>query len=111
MVNVICMKWGDKYGANYVNILRAMVRRHLSLPHRFVCFTENASGLHPEVEVFPLPELELPDGIPERCWRKLCTFDRQLGDLHGPTLFLDLDVVVLGSLDSLFELPGKFFIC
>lgn len=111
MVNVICMKWGDKYDAKYVNILRAMVKRNLSLPHRFACFTDNGDGIHPDVDVFPLPELELPDGIPERCWRKLCTFDRTLGDLEGPTLFLDLDVVILDSIDCLFEIDGDFRIC
>ena len=110
MVNVICMKWGDKYDAAYVNILRSMVKRNLSAPHRFACFTENANGIRSDVEVFPLPELDLPDGIPERCWRKLCTFDRQLGDLSGTTLFLDLDVVVVDRLDPLFELEGDFFI-
>lgn len=110
MVNVICMKWGDKYGPHYVNILRAMVRRRLARPHRFVCFTDNATGLHRDVEVFPIPELDLPSGIPERCWRKLLTFERQLGDLEGTTLFLDLDVVVVGSLDAYFDVPGDFLI-
>ncbi|HAU58261.1 MAG TPA: glycosyltransferase, partial [Comamonadaceae bacterium] len=28
--HVICMKWGTKYGPEYVNRLYAMVRRHLS---------------------------------------------------------------------------------
>jgi hypothetical protein len=28
--NVICMKWGTKYGPEYVNRLYAMVRRHLT---------------------------------------------------------------------------------
>ena len=110
MVNVICMKWGDKYGPHYVNILRAMVKRNLTLPHRFACFTDDGEGIRSDVEVFPLPELELPDGIPERCWRKLCTFDHQLGDLEGPTLFLDLDVVVVDNIDCYFEIEGDFFI-
>jgi len=29
--HVICMKWGTKYGPEYVNRLYAMVRRHLTL--------------------------------------------------------------------------------
>ena len=34
--HIICMKWGTKYGPEYVNRLRSMVRRHLKRPHRFV---------------------------------------------------------------------------
>jgi len=35
-VNVICIKWGKKYGPDYVNTLHSMVSRHLSRPFRFV---------------------------------------------------------------------------
>jgi len=33
------MKWGDKFPAEYVNRLYAMVARNLSDEFRFVCFT------------------------------------------------------------------------
>ncbi len=36
-VNIICMKWGDKYGAEYVNKLYAMVKRNITIPFQFVC--------------------------------------------------------------------------
>lgn len=110
MVNVICMKWGDKFDASYVNILAAMVRRNLGIQHRFACFTEKPQGIDSRVEIFPLPELTLPSGIPERGWRKLCTFASELGDLQGQTLFLDLDVVIVDRLDCFFELEGEFLI-
>lgn len=110
MVNVICMKWGRKYGPAYVNILRRMVARNLSRPHRFVCFTEQTEGLDPEVEVLPLPECRVPARPEIEAWRKISLFTPQLG-LSGPTLFLDLDVVITGSLDPFFEYePGRFCI-
>lgn len=111
MVNVICMKWGTKYGPEFVNKLRAMVRRHLSRPHRFVCFTDDAAGLDLAggIEVLPLPPMDLPPGK-ERGWRKLSTFGGPLADLRGPTLFLDVDVVITGGLDVFFDHPGKFCI-
>lgn len=110
MVNVVCMKWGNKYDARYVNILRSMVKRNLGLEHRFVCFTEHPEGIRDDVEVMPLPELQLPNGIPERCWRKLSLFSRKLGDISGTTLFLDLDIVILDRLEPFFEIKGDFFI-
>ena len=108
MENIICMKWGTRYGANYVNILAAMVRRNMTRPYRFVCFTDNGDGLNPGIEVRPLPKLELPKHWPERCWTKLTVFGEKLADLEGRALFLDLDVVILDSLEPFFELPGEF---
>ena len=104
------MKWGRLYGADYVNNLRAGVARHLKRPHRFVCFTDDASGLAPEVEVQPLPELGLPDGKNDRRWQKLAVFRKGFGGLSGTTLFLDLDLVVVDSIDAFFEHPGRFLI-
>ncbi|MBR4104424.1 MAG: hypothetical protein IKK39_10240 [Thermoguttaceae bacterium] len=108
MDNVLCMKWGTKFSAEYVNILASRVKRHLSRPHRFVCFTDDPTGLRRDVEVRPLPEMTGLDGRPERGWRKLTLFQEKLADVEGTALFLDLDVVILDSLDPFFEVPGKF---
>jgi hypothetical protein len=109
-VNVICMKWGRLYGPDYVNNLRRGVRRHLARPHRFVCFTDDGTGLDDDVEVLPLPELGLPPGHGDRRWQKLSVFRRELADLSGTTLFLDLDLVVVDALDPFFDHPGSFLI-
>ena len=87
-MNVICMKWGDKFPVDYVNRLYSMVSRNMDSKFRFVCFTENSIGIRPEVEIQKLPELELPTGSPERGWRKLTVFKKDFGGLSGPTLFL-----------------------
>lgn len=111
MTNVICMKWGRKYGPEYVNILRRMVARNLSRPHRFVCFTDDTAGLDPEVETRPLPVCRVPDRPEIQAWRKISLFTPDLADLQGPTLFLDLDVAVTGALDPFFDHePGRFCI-
>jgi hypothetical protein len=74
------MKWGTKYGADYVNRLYGMVRRHLRGDFRFVCLTDRSDGVRTEVQCLPIPDLALPDGIPERGWKKLTTF---AADLQG----------------------------
>lgn len=106
--NIICMKWGNRYSADYVNRLAGMVHRNLSIPHRFICFTEDSSGIHSSVEIRPLPELKLDEHLPERGWRKLTVFQDTLADVSGRALFLDLDVVILGSLDPFFQIEGAF---
>ncbi len=110
MKNIICMKWGDKFGPEYVNRLYSMVEKNLTVPHRFVCFTENAEGLAEGIEVRPLPEMSLGKELPERGWRKLTVFQEKLADLEGQALFIDLDVVITGNIDSFFETEGEFVI-
>ncbi len=110
MVNVICMRWGTVYGPHYVNRLYAMVRRHLSQPFRFVCLTDSPDPLHPDIETRPIPEVELPGHRGQQPWRKLALFTSPLADLEGPTLFLDIDLIIVDSLDPLFEHPGQFCI-
>lgn len=109
MVNVICMKWGTKYGPEYVNTLRSMLSRHLVRAHRLVCFTDDGTGIGPGVEILPLPAMNLPPDK-ERGWRKLSTFQSPFGDLRGPVLFLDLDIVIIDSIDCFFDHPGEFCI-
>jgi hypothetical protein len=109
-VNVICMKWGSLYGPEYVNNLCAGVARHLKRAHRFVCFTDDGQGLTSAVEVQPLPPLGLPSGHQDRRWQKLAVFGKELAGLSGPTLFLDLDLVVVDSLEPFFSEPGRFLI-
>lgn len=107
---ILCMKWGVKYGPEYVNRLYGMVRRHLKGDFRFVCLTDRVEGIRAEVQCLPIPSLDLPAGIPERGWTKLTTFQRDLHGLQGTALFLDLDVVIVDDITPFFEMPGDFLI-
>jgi len=110
--HILCMKWGTKYGPEYVNRLYAMVRRHLRGDFQFVCLTDDASGIRPEVQCLPIPPLkiQLKPGQRDGAWTKLTTFEADLHGLQGTALFLDLDVVVVGRLDDFFTQPGQFLI-
>jgi hypothetical protein len=80
--------------------------------HKFVCLTDDGNGIHPEVTCLPIPplNLHLAPGQRDGAWKKLTTFEQDLHGLRGTALFLDLDVVVVGSLDAFFERPGEFLI-
>jgi hypothetical protein len=101
---VICINWGTKYGPPYVNRLYAGVARHLTPPLSFTCFTDDARGIRPEVRCEPLPPLDvvMPTGT-KGIWPKARLWGARLGDLEGPVLFMDLDLVVTGGLDAFFE--------
>jgi len=50
LVNVVCLKWGIKYDREYVNRLYSMVERNLTIPHRFICVTDDPRELNPAIE-------------------------------------------------------------
>ena len=110
MVNVVCLKWGQLYGPDYVNKLYRGVARNLTIPFRFVCFTDDADGVETPVECMPLPPIELPAGYENSAFRKIALFAPEVADLSGPTLFMDLDVVIVDTIDCFFELQGPFYI-
>ena len=97
MKNVVCIKWGEKFGSEYVNKLYNSVQRNLSLKHRFICLTDDANGIVAGVETLPIPREDL-----KICWNKLALFDRGIHNIEGQILFLDLDVVIVDSIDDLF---------
>lgn len=93
---VYCLKWGTKYTANHVNALASRVRRFSDA--RLVCWTDNPDGV--ECETWPLP------GVPLKgWWWKVWLFS-----LERPFLFLDLDVVPVGDLAPLIDMPGPLTI-
>lgn len=102
-VNIICIKWGRRYPVSYVNKLYAGVKRHLDRPFIFHCCTDDPREVHPDIRIIPFPD---NPGIKSR-WPhvlvKLMITQEGFGDLKGPTLFLDLDVVIMDSIDCLFD--------
>lgn len=109
-IYVICMKWGTRYGAHYVNRLYHGVKNNLTRPFRFVCFTDDDTGLEEGIESFPLPPITIPEQHTVSPWRKLSLFSKDLADLSGKTLFLDLDVIIVDTLDDFFDYSEKFSI-
>ena len=106
---IICMKWGSRYGPEFVNKLYKAIQRNTKRKTRLYCFTDNVIGINKEVICKPLPKIDLPDAISLTPWRKLSVWQYPLEDLKGDVLFLDLDLVITGSLDTFFDFkPGKY---
>ena len=103
MKQIVCMKWGSLYGADYVNKLYGMVRRNLAGELRFLCLTDEPSGIRPEVETAPCPEIPIPAPHNNRGWRKLTLWKSSIFGQTGDWLYLDLDVVIVDALDPFFD--------
>jgi hypothetical protein len=108
---VICIRWGTRYGVDYVNTLYSMVRRHTTRPLRFVCFTDQPAGLSPGIEAQPLPPVVLPPNRLWHTWRKVSLWQAALPGVSGDVLFLDLDVVITGSIDDFFDFRPEASFC
>ena len=102
-VNILCIRWGEKYGPEYVLRLHGMVSRHLKRPFRFICLTDREIDVPPSIELLPIPDLGISGPRGKTTWQKLGVFSPDLGDLTGPTLFLDLDIIIAGPLDRFFD--------
>ncbi len=106
---IISIKWGARYGPEYVNRLYRAVKKYTKRPTRFICFTEDTLGIDEGVIIYDLPEVNLPDYPHSPPFRKVSLWQAPLEDLDGDVLYLDLDIVICGDLDRFFDYePGEY---
>ena len=95
MLNIVCVKTGDKYSAEYVNKLQSMVKRNLVMEHRFICITDDSTDLNPDMYVL--------EARYEGWWAKLQVFEKIdfIYKAGEPILFIDLDMLIVRDLGAL----------
>lgn len=120
MLTVLTWYWRQPgvripYTPEHVNIWADSVRRHLSMPHRIACVTDIPEGIDPRVEIIAPPtdfaDWRIPSWGPDRpqCLRRIAMFAPDAGETFGERFVcMDLDCVVSGSLDPLFDTPADF---
>jgi hypothetical protein len=100
MINIVCLKWGSKYGPEYVNRLYAGIKRNTNLEFKFWCFTDNSNGIRSEVNIVPLKYANLLDSW----WNKLNLFSNDLPIPKGEWIFyVDLDTLIVNNIDRLLK--------
>ena len=100
MITVVCVKWGNKYGAAHVNKLQHMVEQCLTVPHEFVCMTERPQGVNCKTVPFS-------NDSHEGWWAKMNLFNED--SFNDWVLYFDLDVVIHSNIDCLVEKRDKNF--
>ena len=108
--SVVCVKYGTKYGPEYINRLASMVRRWSSVEVDFVCFTEDGEGLGEGIRVLPLPEQNSRGQDVEGWWNKLSLFREGISSVGSHILYFDVDIVITGSIDDLLFYNSDFAI-
>ena len=122
MLSFVTFKWQPPTGyrshfdAENVNTLFRMIRRHYSGPMRAICVTDDPQGIEESIEIVPLWDdfASVPSphgGHNPSCYRRLKLFAPDAGKTFGDRLVaIDLDMVIIGSLDPLFDRPEDFVI-
>lgn len=100
-LSVVVVQTGNYLGrgAEYVRKLRASVRKHLTLPHKFYVVTDDAASLYRGMTVKPAC---LPGW-----WEKLRLFKPGMFPA-GRVLFLDLDTFIIGNINDIASYDGPF---
>lgn len=103
IVTILCVRFGNKYGREYVERLRNMVARHMTLPYEIVCLTDDQHPID-GVRSIVQPSANYAKGW----WHKVHMFDPGL-PIRGRILYFDLDVVIHNNIDRLATfLPAQF---
>jgi hypothetical protein len=104
LLNVVCCLWGDwpepGWGEEYVRRLERGVRRNISVPIRFICFSDRKFEAGKQIDV---RELNAPSW--KGCLPKLFVYSPE-ACLNGRTLLLDLDNVITGDLREMASYGG-----
>jgi len=102
-VIVACFLWGDWFnglGEEYVKILRDSVARNLSLPHKFVCLTDQEIS-DDGIETLPIYAPSTMGNL-----TKLALYNPTYG-FDDRMVCMDIDLVVTGDLDEMFSYDGE----
>lgn len=97
-----------RYTARHVNVLRNMLERHVKIPHRLICVTDNAANIDPRIEIVPLWDKCLSLG---GCYNRLWVFSKEAGEIFGERFVcIDLDCVIVKDCTDLFTRDEDFVI-
>ncbi len=107
-----------QYTPEHANIWASMIHRNTTLPHRFVVATDwPTEQFDPIITPIPLWDewkgLKNPKWAAQKphCYVRLKAFSREAGEFIGPRFVsVDLDCLVLDSLDPIFSRTEDFLI-
>lgn len=94
MIDVYCVKVGEKYDRSFVEKLKSSISKHLTINHKFYCLTDNVEK-----------DYDIPVTHPELrgVFHKLTLFQ-----FTGNCLYFDLDIEINDNIDFLASEFDKF---
>jgi hypothetical protein len=113
-LHFVCVKWGSKYGADYVNNLCRAINRRMQclmdamtsrrVQYQCYCLTESSCGVDEDITCLPLLRSDMASVAWQGWWFKAALFQPQLLGENIADAFVcyfDLDTIFCGS--KIFE--------
>lgn len=102
MLSVVTWRWGQLFGREYVERLRAGIARHLRIPHEVVCVTDDPRSIE-GVRIVPMPTAYANT---PRCRRRMQQYSAEFASQFGARMLsIDLDVVLVDDITPLVDRP------
>jgi hypothetical protein len=101
MIDIVCFKWGPKFGPEYVNNFYNAVQRNTTVEHRFICYTDDPEGVDDRIETRPFL-VDLP------VWWYIIGIANPDHEHSEKVFYFDLDTVVTGNIDDILEMDQPF---
>jgi hypothetical protein len=114
VIHFVTWLWGNGFRPNgtynhkHVDTVAYMLKKHCSLPHKVHCFTDNPEGIRrAKAHALVGDPVGFNPHSPLNCYRRIWLWSPEARKVLGATrpydliVSIDLDCLVLGSLDSL----------
>jgi hypothetical protein len=88
-MNFYTLKWGDKYGPEYVNRLYGSLATWYDQPFTLTCYTDNYKNIRDEVNIKPISDLRPYDTNRVFTYEKLILLEK-----YERGVWIDLDVLI-----------------
>jgi len=106
IIDCACVIHGDAYSWGYVERLYSMLRRHITPAIRFHVYTEADRPIPQHMIRHDLEPWHITRAR-RAWWYKMQLFNTQ--HHAGPLLYFDLDTVIVGNIDWIWQQPLRYF--
>jgi len=97
-MNFYTLKWGNKYGPEYVNRLYGGIKKHYHKPFTLTCYTDDHQGIREEVEIKDINELRKFNTDRVFTYEKLILMEK-----HEEGVWLDLDILIHDDITAMAD--------
>lgn len=107
MINFYSLKWGDKYGPEYVNRIHGSLEKNVKVPFTYTIVSDNFYGIRSDVKTIPLKDFDFFSHQPkDKIWtREKMSYFKHFQE--GRNVWMDLDILIHKDITDEVTSPCK----
>jgi hypothetical protein len=98
MKNIVCIKWGNLYSSEDVNMLEYMIKKNTNYQFQLYCLTDDPFNINRSIEIISFPK----NNDLETHWNKMYLYNNDIMKLDSFTYF-DLDIIIQNNIDEILD--------